>query len=225
MTLSWLLHNYQRKLMETLYENPLQSFYLSEFARLSGVDPGNTKRYLEKFAERKIILEEQDNRKTKIRANLANPEARKVFEMFELVNTDNFLAALGARRLNIEGFVGRLVKAFPDIRLIAMNNVKKSLDDVGVKISLVVVVGSKHDINETHDRVQAIVDASGFIHEFNICVYTSDNLESAWNSGDCGCVGFWSDRAVLYGESYYWEMISHTNGGPDVFAEEMVQHV
>lgn len=224
MTLSWLLHKYQRSILETLYKNPSESFNLSELARLSGVDPGNTKRYLEKFIDRNVILAEQHGRKTKVRANLANPEVRKVFEMFELSRTEDFMVALGGYRLRVEDFTARVIQAIPDVRMIAMYDVERGLVDWDLKINMAVVVGSNHDVTRVHERVQTIVNDLNFIHEFNICVYTCDNLPSAWNSADCGCVGFWNDRAVLYGEGYYWEMVSQLGSGEESIPEEMKQH-
>lgn len=225
MTLNWLLHNYQRSLLEALYSNPFKGFYLSELARLSGVDPGNTARYLDKFAERKIIRIDKSGRRAKAHADLSNPETRKIFELFELNRTKHFMEALGARRPHVEAFAKQLTEAFPDIRLIGIQDAEKALHDWDMTVQIAVVVGSKNDLASVHAKCQEMADTSNLKHKLNICVYSSDALPSSWNSEKCGCLGYWEDRAILYGESYYWELIElQSRCGPDGTAEEMVQN-
>jgi DNA-binding MarR family transcriptional regulator len=225
MTLNWLLHSYQRSLLEALYENPFRSFYLSELACLSGVDPGNTARYLEKFAERKIISVEKNGRRSIVSANLGNPETRKIFELFELSRTAAFIEDLGDHKQQMKTLVSRVVEVIPDTRLLGLQNANLALMDLSLTVPLAIVVGSAHDITAVHRTLKEIINEIGFAYTFQICVYTCDDLPSAWNSEECGRVGFWQDRAILYGEGYYWEMIERQSRiGPKEELEEMAVH-
>lgn len=225
MTLNWLLHTYQRSLLETLYKNPFRSFYLSELARESGVDPGNTKRYLEKFAERKIVQVEKNGRRMRVRADLYNPETRKIFELFELTRTVHFLESLGERRSVVELFVKQLVKTLPDIRLVGLKDAELAIADNAMTVPLTIVVGSGQNTNAVRFLVEQLVEAIGFVHKFRVCVLNCDNLLFSSDDDDTECVGFWQDGAILYGESYYWEIIElQSRLDPDEVFEEMVQN-
>ncbi len=208
MTLHWLFHNYQRSLLAVLYEHPLEAVCLSELARRAGVDPGNTKRYVEKFADCGIVKVAKNGRKTTIVPDLGNPETRKIFELFELDRTRKFLEKihpLAGDRVDI--FLAELLALLPDIRLIALYGLEDNDIVVTKPINIAVVVGSLHDTAFVHHKIRSLIDAAGFRHDFELCVYTSDNLAAAWNKSDCGCIGFCNDRVVLFGEGYYWRLV------------------
>ncbi len=210
MTLQWLFHNYQRGLLTALYEHPMEAVCLSELARRAGVDPGNTKRYLEKFAECGIVSAEKRGRKTAFRPNLGNPETRKIFELFELDRTKKFLAKIHPLAdIRVDAFLTELVEQLPDIRLIVMYGLEDNDIVVRKPLGLAIVVGSLHDTSLVHHKVRSLIDSAGFRHEFELCVYTTDNLAAAWNKSDCGCVGFCNDRVVLFGEGYYWRLVDN----------------
>jgi hypothetical protein len=226
MTLHWLFHNYQRSLLETLYENPLESFCLSELARRSGVDPGNAKRYVQKFADYGLVKLSKEGRKTIIAPNIANPETRKIFELFELTRTKRFLEEIGGRRTAVDEFVSCLINELPDVRMITLYDIDQALNSDNVVVKMAVVVGSLHNRAFVHNKVQTLVDAAQLIHKFDVCVYTTDNIASSWNKDECGCIGFDPDRVVLFGEGYFWRMVEQQlnpvqTGDP---MEEMAQN-
>ncbi len=208
MTLKWLLHSYQQSLLNVLFSNPHATFHISEFARQAGIDSGNTKRYVEKFAKQGIIDINKTSKMTFLKANLENAETRKLFELFELNRTTTFLndhnlakrilpILISAIELNIEG-----------IQLIAVCGAAAASGKTLGHLDLLIVLGNGHSTKEAEQQVERLCKDVGLPLEIKLLVISTKEFEQGWQNDDQFLCDFWRDRFVLSGETYLWKIIA-----------------
>jgi hypothetical protein len=226
MTLEWLFHSYQRNLLKALFESPVEGVHINELARRAGVDPGNTKRYLEKFALCGVVNLKKRGRTIEALPALENPETRKIFELFELEKTKVFLDNNGliGQRLNDTGSC--LVNALPDIRLVSIQANTAAVLEPGDDINMTVIVGSGYNTETVFQQVQLAVAKCCERLPIILNVQNTTAIDAAWEFGDSEARSLWTNRIILYGEGYFWKLAAR-RGEPitaDIFPEKVVQH-
>jgi hypothetical protein len=208
MTLKWLFHTYQRNLLQALYDNPMEGVYLSELARRAGVDPGNTKRYLEKFADWGIIRTEKQGRTTVVFPDLGNPETLKIFELFEIDRTRRILEEHAAVSAGLVQAVVCLTNANPEIRLVTLFGRDALEMDLDGRINVGVVIGSEESVPALKALVARQLAECGFPDSINLVVRGTREADVVWKNGGTPKADLWKTRVVLFGESYLWRMLA-----------------
>ena len=213
MTLQWLFHTYQRRLLQAMFEHPLDSVYISELARRAGVDPGNTKRYLEKFGEFGIVKLSRQGRTTIVTANLASPEMKKIFELYEIDRTKEYLADHWKQLAGITDAIAALTHEIPDIRLVVLFGQNALELDQTQRVNLGFVIGAERSVPEIKGQIAERLERSRFPLHANLVFRSVGEADCAWKNGGVPGAELWQTRIVLFGEDYFWRMVAR-HGAP-----------
>ena len=210
MLTSWLLGKYQRKLLQVFFDNPNVSFNLRELARQADVDPGNTKRYVEKFIQMDLLSEDKVGRRKIISPNHNKPFIRKVFEIMEVNRAWDFLEK-NRDYVNLKEtffFLADILKGIDNLLLVSLCCFHLDESDFAEKrINLLAVVASGQGNLGLEDAVREICQDYEIPFEVKPQVMNSQEFEKAANSEPAFFNHFWQDRVVLHGEGYLWWII------------------
>ncbi len=211
MTLDLLFHKYQRALLETLYESPYESFSINELARRAGVDPGNTKRYVQKFRQNGFVTLTRQGNAVLVRPDLSNPETRKVFELFEIARTKNYLNDNPAAGGILKNIADAIYENLPEVRLVYLFGPSAKALSASCPIDLAVVVGAGLDAEEAARLASDIVKHFALPFETRLSVHGTAEMTKLWKRGeDCGA-DIWNNRVVLLGEDFFWQTMARSD--------------
>lgn len=203
----WLLGKYQRNILQVFFNNPNVSYSLRDLARRAQVDPGNTKRYVEKLAEEKdLLIKEKSKNKVFISPKYSNPMVRKVFEGFEVRRTMSFLEQDEDLKENML-FLTDVLTGLDSLLMVSLCGFRR--DETALQSKRLYLLMVKTAC-ESELEVQKAID--GLCEDYGVCFHmkpkiidTAEFEESLKRPEFIS--DFWSDRVVLHGESYLWRMI------------------
>ncbi len=199
--------------MEALFESPHESVHINELARRAGVDPGNTKRYLTKFAEQKLVSLSRQGRTIMASPDLKNTETRKIFELFELNRTRHYLEENKTGSRLLASMAGMLSDRLPDVRMIALYGPCTQILTTTLPVNLAIIVSSGYDVDNVRELAADILRQYSLPYDVKICVHLTEELTVNWKTGECCSDEMWNTRIILYGENFFWHLVA-TNGLP-----------
>lgn len=220
MTLSMLFHKYQRAILAALFETPHESLSINELARRSGVDPGNTKRYVEKFAQAGFVTLTHKGNAVLVNPDLSNEETRKVFELYEITRTNNFLIENKPIGKMLKELATSLYENLPEVRLVCLFGPSAQALSTSCPIELAIIVGAGLDTKETARLAEDVIKRFGLPYETKLSVHGTSEISAMWKTGEDLCVEIWGTRIVLFGEGFFWRTIA--KDGVPIVAEERI---
>lgn len=218
MTLSMLFHKYQRAILGALFETPHESLSINELARRAGVDPGNTKRYVEKFAQAGFVTLTHKGNAVLVNPDLSTEETRKVFELYEITRTNNFLIDNKPIGKILKELATSLYENLPEVRLVCLFGPSARALSSSCPVDLAIVVGAGLDTQETSRLASDIIKRFGLPYETKLHVHGTSEISAMWKNGENPCVDIWRSRIVLFGEGFFWRTIAED--GVPLAAEE-----
>lgn len=208
MTLGMLFHKYQRALLETMYEAPYASLSINELARRAGVDPGNTKRYVQRFSQGSLITLTRKGNALLVRPDLSNPETRKIFELFEISRTKNFLIDNQAFGGMLKDIAASLYEKLPEVRMVCLYGPSVQALSISTPIDLAIVVGAGIDTEEITRLASDIIKQFSMPYETKLCVSGTTEMANMWKKGEGCSIDIWNGRIVLVGEGFFWQTVN-----------------
>lgn len=208
-----LFHKYQRALLETLYAFPFDDMSINEIARRANVDPGNTKRYVQRFSQVGFVTLTRKGKTVLVRADLSHPETRKIFELFEIARVRVFLEENKPYGPVFKDLADALYKKLPQVRMIAVFGPCAKALATTHPVDLAIVVGAEDDIPGLERLAAEVAKRFALPFEFKLHIMSASQLVSLWQKGDDFCAEMWLSRAVLLGENFFWHT-AEVNGMP-----------
>ncbi len=215
MTLKWLFHEYQRNLLQVLFENPGNPIHISELARRAHIDSGNAKRYLEKFASQNIVSMDRRSKMTFVTPDLDNPETSKIFELFELSRMRAFFEHDRLYGKILPSLSTAIMKAIDGIQMICLIQPQRHNGEDPLSMVLVIVVSNGYHDEDPAITADKICKKYALPLTLQPIVIKTRDFEDGWEKSDMFYEDLWQGRVVLYGESYLWRTVAQS-GVPEV---------
>lgn len=213
MSLNWLLPHYQQSLLRVLYENPSTPVHISELARQAKIDSGNTKRYIDKFAEEKLVTLNKTANLTLVSPNFDSPEIAKIFEFFEVDRSQSFLGKNQPLGESLGPLIDALLDKIEGIQMIALfgpcaRTDEEEQHEIATRFDVAIVVSNGFHANDLTKDVAELAKLHAPLVEIFPTVIDAKDFESGWERRDQFCCDLWRQRVILYGESYYWNHVA-----------------
>lgn len=215
MTLTWLFHEYQRNLLQVLFENPGNPIHISELARRANIDSGNAKRYLEKFASQNIVNLDRRSKMTFVTPDLENPETSKIFELFELSRMRGFFEHDRLYGKILPSLSTALLKAIDGVQMISLIQPQRHNGEDPLSMVLVIVVSNGYHEEDPAITADKICRKHGLPLTLQPIVVKTRDFEEGWEKCEMFYGDLWRGRVVLYGEGYLWRKVADL-GVPEV---------
>jgi hypothetical protein len=203
-----LFHKYQGALLATMFEYPYEALSINELARRAGVDPGNTKRYVEKFAQNGFVTLTPKGNAVLIRPDLSNQEILKVFELFEITRANSFLNENQVVGGMLKEVANALYGNLPEVRMVCLFGPSAQAISTSCPIDLGIIVGAGLNAPETARLASDIIKRFALPYETRLCLHGTADMANIWKKGDGCSVEIWNTRIVLFGEGYFWQTIA-----------------
>ncbi len=213
MALNWLLPQYQQSLLRVLYENPSTPFHISELARRAKIDSGNTKRYIDKFAQQKLVNLHKAANLTLVSPNFTSPEIAKIFEFFEVDRSQSFLGKNQPLSESLGPLTDALLDKIEGIQIIALFGPCARIDEeekreVITRFNMAIVVSNGFHTADLNKEAAKLAKLHAPLLEISPTIIDAKDFESGWEKRDSFCCDLWQQRVILYGESYYWNHVA-----------------
>jgi hypothetical protein len=213
LSLNWLFPQYQQNLLRVLFENPTSRLHISELARRADIDSGNAKRYLEKFAKKKLVTLNKTSKMTFVSPNFSSPEIAKIFEFYEVDRRQSFLGRNQSYCANLSTLTDILISKIDGIQLISLFGPSTYVDEQGRSnhnsgLDMVVVVSNGFHSEPLKNQVEEIIKEIYPPIEVSPLVIGTKDFEAGWKRRDSFYANLWRERIVLHGESYFWKHVA-----------------
>jgi predicted transcriptional regulator len=215
LNLTWLFHEYQRNLLQVLFDNPGNPLHISELARRANIDSGNAKRYLEKFATQNIVNLDKHSKMTFVTPDLDNPVTSKIFELFELSRMRSFFESNEVYGKVLPRVATALLEEIDGIRMINLIRPRSHNGDDPLSMVLVIVVTNGYHEEDPAITADKVCRKNGLPLSLQPLIIRSQDFKDGWQKHETFYTDLWHERVVLYGESYLWRMVAD-QGVPEV---------
>jgi hypothetical protein len=214
MSLNWLFPQYQQNLLRVLYENPSSALHISELARRANIDSGNAKRYLEKFADQKLVTLNKTSKMTFVHPDFSSREITKVFEMYEVDRCQSFLGRNQPSCRNLPALVESIVSGIDGVQLVSLFGPCTHTDEIGrstftSRLDLVVVIANGTHSENLDDAVNRIAKEVFPPEQISPLVVDAKDFRTGWKKHEPFYRDLWRERIVLQGESYFWKLVAN----------------
>lgn len=199
--------------LRAMHSNLLRWHYTREIAKLSGTGKSTISDEFPRLAKRGILLQRAEGREVYYKLNLANPNARKLAEFFEIEKKQKFYNS--NRRLSwaLQDYAKNVFEFLPEVQsVILFGSVARGQSTKASDVDLLVLVPnlkqeSFNELMKSVDRLAA--DTRGkYGFQLSTLPMTIKDFETAFRERKRLTEDIAQDGIILFGEDRYYSLLS-----------------